>query len=99
MRRINFVVPVGPDQQQILHVRLDQQIFQKIECRRVQPLQIVKKKSQRMIRPGEYADEPTKYQMKTTLRILRRNFKDRRLFSYNVAQFRNQVYNQLSVWI
>ncbi len=40
---IYFVVSIGADQQQVLHVWLDQQIFNQIERRRVEPLQIVEK--------------------------------------------------------
>jgi len=38
---IHFVVSVGADQHQVLHIRLGQQIHQQIEGRRIQPLQII----------------------------------------------------------
>ncbi|MDB4870449.1 MAG: hypothetical protein JWL97_1453, partial [Gemmatimonadales bacterium] len=47
----------------------------------------------------EYADEPTQDQLKTTLRVLRRDFRDGRLFSYDQLQFRNQIHNELTIRI
>ncbi len=99
MIRIDFVVPVCPDQQQVPDIPTDQQIFQQIQCRRVQPLQIVEKQSQRMLRLREYADESTENQLKTALRILGRNFGDGWLFPNNEPQFRNQIHDQLAVRI
>ncbi len=99
MSRIDFVVPIGADQQQVLDIRPGQQILQQIQCRRVQPLQIVEKQGQRMLWPGKYANESAENQLKTDLRILRRNFGDRWLFPYNEPQFRNQIHDQLAVRI
>ena len=57
MGGIDLVVAIGADQQQVPHLRLGQQILQQIERRRVEPLQIVEEERQRMLRPGEDADE------------------------------------------
>ena len=43
MGGIDLVVPIGADEQQVLHVGLGQQIFEQIERRRVQPLQSSRK--------------------------------------------------------
>src|SRR5713226_1897225 len=83
MGGIDFVVPVGADQHQVLHIRTGQQILEQIERSSVEPLQIVEEQGKRMFRPCEYADEPTQDQLKTTLRVLRRDFRDGRLFSYD----------------
>ena len=50
MGGIDLVVPVGADQQQVLHIRLGQQILEQVERRRVEPLQIVEEQRQRMLR-------------------------------------------------
>ena len=55
---------------QVLQIRPGQQILEQIERRRVEPLQVVEEERQRMLRPGEYADEAPKYQLKTALRVL-----------------------------
>jgi hypothetical protein len=54
---IHFIVPVGADQQQVPHIRPSQQILQQIERCRVEPLQIVEKRRERMLRPREDADK------------------------------------------
>ena len=41
MGGIDFVVAVGADQHQVLHIRPGQQILEQIERRRIEPLQIV----------------------------------------------------------
>ena len=45
MRRVDLIVSIGADHQQVRQIFLDQQILQKIERRRVQPLQIVEKQT------------------------------------------------------
>src|SRR5580658_10789180 len=99
MIRTDFVVSVSPDQQQVLNIRPGQQIFQQIQRRPIQPLQIVQKQSQRMLWLRKYANESTENQLKTVLRILGRNFGDSWLFPYNESQFRNQIHDQLAVRI
>src|SRR5208337_122083 len=71
MRGVDLVVAVGPDQHQILHIRPGEQILDKVERRRVEPLQIVEEERQRMFGPGEYADEAPEHELETALRLLR----------------------------
>ncbi len=52
-----------------------------------------------MFRSREYSDKTPKYQPETALRVLGRKIGDWWLFPYNQLQFRNQVHNELSVWI
>ena len=99
MIRIDFVVPIGADQQEVLDIRPGHQIFQQIQCRRVQPLQIVEKQSQRMLWLRKYANESTENQLKTPLRILGRNFGDGWLVSDNELQFGNQIHNQPTILV
>ncbi len=79
MGGIDFVVPIGADHQQLLHVRLGQQVGEHVERRRVEPLQIVEEERQRMFGPREDADEAPEHQLETPLRLLRRQLRDRRL--------------------
>src|SRR4029453_9166724 len=81
MACIDFVVPVGTDQHQVLHIRPGQQILHQVERRGIEPLQIVKEKGERMFRPREYADESTEHQLKAALRVLWGNFRDWGRFS------------------
>jgi tryptophanyl-tRNA synthetase len=39
VRRTDLVVPVGADQQQMLHVRVRDQVFEEVERCYIQPLQ------------------------------------------------------------
>ena len=97
MGGIDLVVPIGADQQQVLHIRLGQQILEQIERCRVEPLQIVEEQRQRMFRPGEYADESPEHQLKTTLCVLRRKLRNRRLFTDDELQFGDEVDHEPSV--
>src|SRR4051812_47590090 len=99
MGGIDFVVPVGANQHQVLHIWPTQEIVDQIERCRVEPLQIVEEQGERMFRPREYADEPAEYELEATLRILWRKFRNRRLFSNNELQFGNQIHHELSVRI
>ena len=47
----------------------------------------------------EYAEESAEDQLKPGLRILRRNFGDRRLVSDNEVQIGNQIHNKLPIRI
>ena len=73
---------------------LGQQVFEQIERRRVQPLQVVEEERQRMLRSCEDADEPPKHQLKTSLRFLRRQLGHRWLFTNDVLQFRDEIDDQ-----
>ena len=97
MGGIDFVVPVGADQHQVLHIRPDQQILKQIERRGVEPLQIVEEQGERMLRPREDTDKATEYQLEAALRVLGRKFRDRWLFSYDELQFRDEIHNEPSV--
>ena len=53
----------------MLQIVAGQQIFEQVECRGIQPLQVVEEERERMFRSCEYADEPPKDQLKTSLRF------------------------------
>ena len=91
MRRRDFVVPVRADQHQVRHAGWSQQIFEEIERRRVEPLQIVEEECQRMVPLGEYADEPPEHHLETPSRVLRRKLGNRRLLSDDDLKLRDQV--------
>ena len=84
---VDLVVAIGADQQQVPHVRLGQQILEQVERRRVEPLQIVEEQRQRMLRPGEHADEAAEHQLEPPLRLLRLELGDRRLLADDERQF------------
>src|SRR4029077_16426188 len=93
----DFVVPVRTDQQQVPHVRLDQQVLKQIERRSIEPLQIVEEERQRMLLRGEHAQEPPEHRVETSLRVLRRQFGKRGLLADDEFQVRKQASDELSV--
>src|SRR5262249_48564868 len=93
----DFVVAVGADEEKIADIRSAQQVFQQVERRRVEPLQVIKEERQRMVRPREDADKLPKGQLKAPLRVLWRKLRHRRRLSDDELQFRNEIYYQSSV--
>src|SRR5687768_15730865 len=99
MCHIHFIVPVGADQQQVSDIRLGEQVLDQVQRRGVEPLQVVEKEGQGMLRPREHVDESTEYQVESALGVLRRKVRNRWLLSDDRLQFRNQTHHQLSVGI
>ena len=97
MGSTDFVVPVGTDQHQVPHIRLGQQVFDEIQAGRVEPLQIVEKERQRMLRPGENAKEAPEHELKPPSRVLWRQLGDRRRLSDDELHFGNQINNKSRV--
>src|SRR5215510_6594873 len=81
MRGSDFVIAVGADEEKIAKFGPTQQVFQEVECRRVEPLQVIKEECQRMFRPREDADKLPKYQLEAPLRVLWRKLRHRRRLS------------------
>src|SRR5262245_25470443 len=98
MRRIDFIVPVGADQQQVAHIRLGEEILEKIKGCRVEPLQVVEEQGERMLRSCEHADKSPEHKLEAALRILGWKIRNRRLVSDDECQFRNEVDNEQRVW-
>ena len=86
----DLVVAVGADQQQVPHIRLGDQMLEQVERRRVEPLQIVEEQRERMLRPGEHAEEAPEHQLEAALRVLRRQLGDRRLLADDELQARGR---------
>ena len=97
VRGSDLVVPVGPKQKQVPHLRVRDQVLEEVQRRGIKPLQIVEKQRERVLRSCEYAEEAPEDQLEAALRVLWRKNWDRRLFSYDKPQFRNQVHNEQSV--
>ena len=99
MRGADLVVAIRADEQQMLHLRLDDKAFDQREGGRVQPLQIVEEQRERMLRPRERAEEPLERVLKAVPRVLRGEIGRRRLFSDDQFDFRDQVGDQLAAAI
>ena len=97
MGSIDLVVAISADQQQVLHVRLGQEILEHIERCRIEPLQIVEEQRQRMFRLCEHPDESPKNQLEPPLRVLRRKFGNWRLLADDELEFGDKVHHEPSV--
>src|SRR6516225_6271393 len=97
MRRGDFVVAEGTDEEKVAKLRPAQEVIQKVERRRVEPLQVIEEQRQRMFRSSEDTDELPKHQLKAPLRVLWRKLGDWRRLSNNQPHFRNEIHNQSCV--
>ena len=70
MGGIDFVVAVGTDHHQVLHIRPGQQILEQVQRGRVEPLHIVEEQREWVLRPCEDADESPEYELEPALRVL-----------------------------
>jgi hypothetical protein len=57
-------------------------------------LQIVEEQRQRVLPPGKYGEKAPEDQLKAALRVMGRQFRDRRLVSDDELQLRNKVYDK-----
>src|SRR5258708_11138552 len=98
VRRTHLVVPVGTDEQPVPDLRICDQTLNEVEGCSIQPLQIIKKESERVLRLGEHTEEAPEHQLEPMLRISRREFCDRRLFADDELHLRDKADDQLAVW-
>jgi hypothetical protein len=61
---------MGPDQQDVPQIRIADQVLKQFASCRVEPLQIVEKQRERMLRTRERAEEPSEYHLEAILGIL-----------------------------
>src|SRR6202035_416694 len=97
VRGSDLVVSIGPDQQQVSHLRVRDQVLEEVERRSIKPLQIVEEQREWVLLPREYAEKPPKNHLKAVLRVLRRQLRNRWLFPNHKLQCGNEVDNKLSV--
>src|SRR3977135_3434572 len=97
VRGADLVVTVGANQQQVPHLWMRDQVHEEVERRCIKPLQIVKKQGERMLLAREYAKEAPEHHLETVLRVLRRQVRDRRLFSDHELQLGNEVDDELAI--
>jgi hypothetical protein len=97
MRRSDLVVAVGPDQQQVPHLRVREQVLEEVERRSIQPLQIVEEQGERVLLPCEYAEKPAENHLKSVLRVLQRQVRNQWLSSDHQLQRGNEVDHKLTV--
>ena len=97
VRRADFVVAIGSDQQQVACLTPANQVLDQSKGRGVDPLQVVEKQHQRVLGLGEHVEERAKYHLKTVARVLRWQVRDRRLFADHELQLGNETRDELAV--
>src|ERR1700746_952397 len=70
MRGADLIVPVGPDEQQMPHLRVGAQVLEELERRGIQPLQIIEEQRQRVLRLRESPEETPENQLEAIPGIL-----------------------------
>src|SRR5258708_4456363 len=94
---MHFVVAIGADQQQVAHFWMSNEMLEKIERRRIQPLQVVEKKRKRVFLPREHADESPKHHLEAFLRLHWGQVRNRRLLSDDELEFRDEIDDERAV--
>ncbi len=72
------------------------QVLDEVERRGIQPLQIVEEQRERVL-PREYAEEAPEHRLETALHVVRRQIRDRWLFSDHELQLGNEVDDELTI--
>ncbi len=70
MRGADLVVPVGPDQQQVPHLGVCNQVIEEFERRGIQPLYIVQKQCERVFLAREHTEEALKHHLESVAGLL-----------------------------
>src|SRR6202030_3567767 len=94
---MHFVVAISADQQQVLYFRMRNEMLEKIERRRIQPLQIVEKQRKRVFPACEHGDESPERHLETFLRLQRGEVSDRWLFADDELELRDEIDDERAV--
>src|ERR1700730_151503 len=97
VRGSDLVVSIGPNQKQVPHLRVRDQVLEQLERRSIQPLQIVEEQRERVLLPREYAEKPPENHLKAVLRFVRRQVRNGWLSSDHKLQRGNEVDDKLTV--
>src|SRR2546422_208070 len=90
MARVDFVVPVGADQEKEFHPRAGEERAEKAQRRRVGPLQVVDEDHQRMLALRQRAHEVLEDELEPVLRLGGGERRRRRLLAQDELDLRNE---------
>src|SRR5262245_4964208 len=96
MRGIDLIAPIRADEKQMLRLGLNQDVFQQLERRAIEPLQVVEKQRQRMLGAREHTDQSPKRHLHPSLCVRRRDVRSGRLVSYDELELGHQVDTDLT---
>src|SRR3981189_3116693 len=72
-------------------------MLEPLECRGIEPLQVIEEQRQRVIRFGERAEEPSEHPLKSVFCLSRRQGRNGRLFPDQELKLGNEVHDELNV--
>src|SRR4030088_315541 len=76
---------------------MSSEMLEKIERRRIQPLQIIEKQRKRVFLPREYADESPEHHLEAFLRFQRGQVGNRRLLADDEFELRDEIDDERAV--
>ncbi len=97
VRRADFVVAIGSDQQDVAHFFIGDEALEQFESGGVEPLQIIEEQSERVLRASEHAEKSPEHHLESILLVVRRKGGDRRLFADDAGKLGNQIDHELGV--
>src|SRR5262249_42401126 len=99
MRRSDVVVAIRADDEQVRDAGIAHQVLDELQRRGVQPLEIVEKQDQRMLRTREHGEESRDRALETVLRLVRRDLGDRRLLAEDQLELRHETRDDVTVHV
>ena len=97
VRGTDLVVAISTDQEQVAHVRVEQEMLDQIEGRGIQPLQVIQEQRERVLRACKHAEKTPEDQLEATLPFLLRELRNRRLLADDEGQLRDEIDHELAV--
>ncbi len=97
VRGVDLVVPISAHEQEVVNIGRSDEVFEEIEGGRVEPLQIVEEERERVLRPGEDAEEAPEDRLKAAPSVVRREVGDRRLPPEDDLELGDEVHDQLAI--
>src|ERR1700733_14482344 len=97
MRATDLVVPIGADHQQVPNFGMRHKMFEEVQRCCVQPLQIIDEQRERVLLAREHGKKASEHHLEAVLCVSQRQVRDRRLFTNNELQLRNQIDDELTI--
>jgi len=97
VRGADFIVAKCADDQKVADIGVRYDVLQQLEGRGVEPLEIVQKDDERMLRSSEYAQKGSEYHVKTCLGFRGWKLHNRRLSTDDELELGDEVHNELPI--
>ena len=81
MRRADLVVSVGADEQEVVDLRINDEILEQFQRGHIQPLQVIQEEREGMLGTGKNAEKSPEHPLEPVIRILARKVGHGRLLA------------------